>query len=263
MLPTLIIGSWSISTYALAYLLMFFVIGTWAFVRLRALNLPMQSIGWKLLWVLLGGLLGAYLPVLIPSLVNFSQTGIFIWLGRERVLAGIAAALIVAFLLWEKKTSFSKALDLGIFPFPLGMAIGRLGCFAAGCCYGVATQSWLGVYLRDETGAWYTRYPTQLLSAAANLFIFFILVLLERWNQRNIRQNALPMFDGYIFLAFVVLYSTKRFIIQFLRYDYAPLIGPLDSTQLICLAALMLAAGRYGALLLRSQTILPLKGQEP
>jgi phosphatidylglycerol:prolipoprotein diacylglycerol transferase len=143
------------------------------------------------------------------------------------------------------------------------MAIGRLGCFAAGCCYGVATQSWLGLYLRDETGAWYTRYPTQLMSAGADLLIFFVLLFLEQWNRRRVYQSAPPFLDGYIFLTFVVLYGAKRFFIQFLRYDYAPLLGPLDPTQLICLAGLLLAASWYGVLLLRDKAALALTAQEP
>ena len=43
-------------------------------------------------------------------------------------------------------------LDLAAWPLALGQAIGRLGCFAAGCCYGKATDSWLGMYLKDAGG---------------------------------------------------------------------------------------------------------------
>lgn len=262
MVPTLTLVSWNISTYALAYVLMFFIVGTWAFVRLRALNLPMSSISNKLLWVLLGGFLGAFLPVLVPTLVFYFQTGIFIWLGRERILPGIAAALVVAFLTWNKKVSLLRALDLGFLPFPLGMAVGRLGCLAAGCCYGAVTGSRLGMYLPDETGTWSIRYPTQLMSAAANLVIFFILLLLERWNLRRVKNGAAPFFNGYLFLTFVFLYCTKRFIIQFMRYDYAPQFGPLDPTQLACLAGLLGSAGLYCALLLSKKITLPIKNQE-
>jgi phosphatidylglycerol:prolipoprotein diacylglycerol transferase len=52
----------------------------------------------------------------------------------------------------------------------LGHAIGRLGCFAAGCCYGKPTSAWWGVtftdpaaYLVSGTPLEVALHPTQLL----------------------------------------------------------------------------------------------------
>jgi phosphatidylglycerol:prolipoprotein diacylglycerol transferase len=156
------------------------------------------------------------------------------------MVAGISAAFLC---MRFEKLPIGKVFDRGVLPFPLGMAIGRLGCFAVGCCYGIATTSWLGMYLRDVTGAWYTRYPTQLMAAACDLFIYMILLYIERWNHLQIREgksSRLP--DGALLLLFVALYCTKRLFIQFLRYDYDPLLGPLDTTQLVCLVGLLISA---------------------
>jgi phosphatidylglycerol:prolipoprotein diacylglycerol transferase len=214
------------------------------FRRLRRLPYPAAILGDVLLATILAVVIGSLLPVLLTTVEGYLQTGFWIWRGQVRLLGGMAAGILVAVLYIRKEgLPLGRTLDLGILPFPLGMAIGRIGCFAAGCCYGVATESWLGLYLRDATGAWYTRYPTQLMSSAGDLSIFLALVVLENWKLRQAKRG-LPalLFDGALLLIFVFLYCLKRILIQFLRYDYAPVLGPLDATQLICLAGLLAAA---------------------
>ena len=244
MLPYFQLGPWSVNTYAFCYALMYLLVGILGFQRLRRLPYPASILGHVLLASILAVVLGSLLPVYYATLLRYFQTGIYFWRGPVRLLWGMAAGILVAFIYIRKAgLPLGKTLDLGILPFPLGMAIGRLGCFAAGCCYGAATQSWLGIYLRDNTGAWYTRYPTQLMSAAGNLLIFFVLVVLENWKFRQEKKgNLSPLFDGMLLLFFIGLYCLKRLFIQFLRYDYLPVFGFLDATQLICLAGLLTAA---------------------
>jgi phosphatidylglycerol:prolipoprotein diacylglycerol transferase len=244
MLPYFQLGPWSVNTYAFLYALMYLLVGILGLRRLLRLPYPAATLGNVLLASILSVVIGSLLPVLFATLEGYFRTGAWLWRGQVRLLGGMAAGIIAAVLLIRKEgLPLGKTLDAGILPFPLGMAIGRMGCFAAGCCYGAATQSWLGLYLRDATGAWYTRYPTQLMSAAGNLLIFLFLVVLE---SRKFRQRArgLPtlLFEGALLVVFVFLYCLKRLFIQFLRYDYSPVLGPLDATQLICLAGMLAAA---------------------
>lgn len=244
MLPFFQLGPWSVNTYAFLYALMYLVIGVLSFRRLRRLPYRPAVVGNVLLAAILAVVIGSLLPILFTALERYFRLGVWLWRGQVRLLAGMALGILVAYV-YIRKAGLppGKTFDLGILPFPLGMAIGRLGCFAQGCCFGAATQSWLGVYLRDETGAWYTRYPTQLMSAAGNLLIFLTLVGLESWKSRQIRRGLSPtLFDGALLVIFVLLYCLKRFFIQFLRYDYSPVLGPLDTTQLICQAGLLAAA---------------------
>jgi phosphatidylglycerol---prolipoprotein diacylglyceryl transferase len=243
MLPYFQLGPWSVNTYAFLYALMYLLVGILGFRRLRRLPYPATILGNLVLVTILSVVIGSLLPVLFATLQGYFQTGIWSWGGQVRLLGGMAAGITVAVLCIRREgLPLGKTLDLGILPFPLGMAIGRLGCFAAGCCYGAATESWLGMYLRDNTGAWYTRYPTQLMSAAADLGIFLVLVAVEHWKASQARRGIpTSLFDGALLVIFVFLYCLKRLFIQFLRFDYAPILGPLDATQLICLTGLAAA----------------------
>jgi phosphatidylglycerol---prolipoprotein diacylglyceryl transferase len=243
MLPTFSLGSWTIDTYGLCYAVMYLVIGIYAFQRTRSLPYSPSILGNIILVTILAVFFGALLPKFLTSLTRYFVTGLWLWQGQIRLLWGMVAGIGAAYLgMRIAKLPVGKVFDRGVVPFPLGMAIGRLGCFAAGCCYGIATTSWLGMYLRDATGAWYTRYPTQLMAAAGDLFIYLFLLSLERWNQLQVKKgkpSRLP--DGALLLLFVLLYCTKRLFLQFIRYDYDPLLGPLDTTQLVCLAGIMIA----------------------
>ena len=53
-------------------------------------------------------------------------------------------------------------------------------------------------------------HPTQVYMAVSNLFLFFLLV----WVQKRKR------FHGMVFLSYVMLYSVFRFIIEFFRGDF-------------------------------------------
>ena len=123
----------------------------------------------------------------------------------------------------------------------LGQSIGRLGCFAAGCCYGKPTHSFLGVtftnpYSNQTVGVplWIPLHPTQLYEAAANLVIFAIL-----WLKLKRKK-----FDGQVFILYLTLYSVVRFTIEFFRGDpdRGFLFGGLLSTSQFISVILMIAA---------------------
>lgn len=99
---------------------------------------------------------------------------------------------------------------------PLGHAIGRLGCFAAGCCYGKPTWLPWGVTFTNPIAAALVGtplnvplHPTQLYESFAEFINFGILIFLAR------RQR----FKGEIFAAFLVLYGFERALIEFVRGD--------------------------------------------
>jgi phosphatidylglycerol:prolipoprotein diacylglycerol transferase len=90
----------------------------------------------------------------------------------------------------------------------LGHSIGRIGCFAAGCCYGKETHHWWGVTFTNKlaneiTGTPLNKplEPTQLFESAVELANFFILMWLLKRRK----------FDGQIFGAFMFIYGVARF----------------------------------------------------
>jgi len=102
-----------------------------------------------------------------------------------------------------------KVLDV-IVPFvALGQAIGRIGCFLNGCCYGV-----LGFI------------PIQIFSSLLLLIIFIILGFLQER----------PHKAGEIFFLYLILYSIKRFFVEFWRADNKILMFGLTYFQIIAIA---------------------------
>ncbi len=94
-------------------------------------------------------------------------------------------------------------------PCALMLAIGRIGCFLNGCCYGVITSNkLLGVKFPDVDGL---RYPTQLFYVFFNFFIFVLLCFIEkRYPYKRLERPVL-------FPTFLVSYGLMRFFVDFLR----------------------------------------------
>ena len=117
---------------------------------------------------------------------------------------------------------------------PLGEAVGRLGCFFGGCCYGRPTTLPWAVW---QHAAW--RHPTQLYSAAVALALFALM-----WRLRD----RLPR-EGDLFKLYLFLYAAARFGLEFFR-DHGPHEPLLSPAQWLCLAAMAVLAG-YGVVRVR------------
>ncbi|HEB41597.1 MAG TPA: prolipoprotein diacylglyceryl transferase [Candidatus Dependentiae bacterium] len=136
------------------------------------------------------------------------------WKEGFSVLGSIVGILFV--LPW-----YLKRLGIPIFPFadfvsiyiPLLQAIARLGCFFAGCCYGISTTvPWAVIYTNPNTIAPLHCYvhPTQLYSATLLFFIFIIMYF--------VLQKILHK-SGQLVTTYLMLASTERFIVDFWRAD--------------------------------------------
>jgi phosphatidylglycerol---prolipoprotein diacylglyceryl transferase len=243
MLPEIEVGSLHLATYNIAIAIALIVAGMIGFQRLLRLGVAPAIIRTGILLTIVGGFAGMIGMMLLINALRAAPDGITPVLGRggtivepegRSVIWGlVSGSLITALYCRRHHASLSRVFDLGIVPVPLGQAIGRLGCLAAGCCYGKVTASPLGMYLPDEYGVWAVRYPTQLMSSAVDLFIFITLIVIER-------HRRMP-FDGFLALLFVILFCAKRFAIGFLRETGEPLIGPLTWFHLNALIGLSVA----------------------
>jgi phosphatidylglycerol:prolipoprotein diacylglycerol transferase len=110
--------------------------------------------------------------------------------------------------------------DLFALAIPLGEAIGRIGCFIGGCCYGKIANglSW-AVYDHD---AW--RHPTQLYLSFGAACCFAILLFAER--KKLLPENSLFAMGG-------MLFCIDRFIVEFFR-EGATMVGSITLAQIGC-----------------------------
>ncbi len=238
MFPELIrIGDFPIHTYgvllAAALLAALFVAARLA----RRDGLPAERIYDLGLWILIAGLLGSKLMLLVVDpeyranplrffSLDFLRSGGVYYGG---FLGGLAAAIG---LIRYYKLDFWKTVDALAPGVALGQAIGRQGCFAAGCCYGKETHlPWgvhfseaghlnTGVPIYDETGANIFLHPTQLYESLTMLAVFALLYWL----------HGRKRFDGQILITYAAIYAFARFVIEFFRGDFrGSLIGVNDA----------------------------------
>ena len=252
MFPSFELGPWHLQTYTVTYVVAITVAGMLSFHRLLQLDQPVDRIMRGILLTIVSGFAGRFLGErLIGLLQQTARPYVTAHWGGSNIFGVVIGGSIVAVLyIRHYGVPLGRPFDLGGLPVPLGQAIGRIGCFAAGCCYGKVTDSWLGLTLRNNRGEWAVRYPTQLMSAATDLLIFVGLVAVERYGKRQLnrrgdgarRSNRGWPFDGFIFLLYADLYCLKRFGVEFLRGDVLPpLMGPFNLVQIVCLAVFLIA----------------------
>jgi phosphatidylglycerol:prolipoprotein diacylglycerol transferase len=161
-------------------------------------------------------------PAQIFTLSTLQAAGI--WYG------GFIAALVFAFFYMRAEgLPFLKTSDIFAPGLAIGHAIGRLGCFAAGCCYGKPTNlPWAVTFTSpDANGAplGVPLHPTQIYEALLETLICIVLYQLARRKHK----------DGAIIALYLILSSIARFLVEFVRaHDEAnPLGGPLTLEQWI------------------------------
>jgi phosphatidylglycerol---prolipoprotein diacylglyceryl transferase len=146
----------------------------------------------------------------------------------------IAAIAVSVWYIRRNHIPVLKTCDAFAPGLALGHAIGRLGCFAAGCCYGKATSLPWGVVFKNPLAHEFSGtplgvhiHPTQLYESAVELINFFILYWLFRHKR----------FHGQVIGAYMFLYGFARYFIEFVRADpeRGNVFGIMTGTQLISL----------------------------
>lgn len=215
------IGDFPINTYgvllAVGMLLALFVASKLA-VRD---GLPRERIYDLGLWTLIGGLLGSkVLMLLVEDNVQIFSLD-FLRSGGVYYGGFIGGFLALVLLLRFYKLPFWKVADAFAPGLALGQAIGRLGCFAAGCCWGKPTDGFCGVHFTEtahdftgvpifrEDGADLYLHPTQLYESITMLVVFGVLIFLHKKKK----------FDGQVLIAYGIIYGIVRFTIEFWRDD--------------------------------------------
>lgn len=157
------------------------------------------------------------------------------------VYGGIIGGILGGYVYCRKhKLNFLKYADLILPAVALAQGFGRIGCFLAGCCYGMETDGAFAIVFRDSMYAPNNipLLPTQLMSSAFNFVHFFVLV----WLSGRVKK------DGQVAAMYLIIYSMGRFVIEFFRGDLIRgTVGALTTSQFISLFA---AAAGVGLLLL-------------
>lgn len=179
---------------------------------------------------LLGALVGAKLLVLIQHIdllgENWQQF-LLLFLQGKTVVGGLLGGLI-GVELTKKLIGVSRSTgDVFVYPLIIGTAIGRIGCFLTGLSdrtYGVATTLPWGIDFGDGV----YRHPTQLYEIIFLLGLMIFLYLRRRY----------PRQEGDLFKVYMMAYLGFRFLIDFLKPDFHPILG-LSAIQLASILGLL------------------------
>ena len=217
-------------------------------------------------WLLVSSLVGARLVFLatnVPDYVRLCREdhdcfrALRVWEGGLVFYGGFFGALAVAVYYTRRHAmNFWRTADILAPSVALGHFFGRLGCFAAGCCWGKEATgravAW-GARFGTESlafqdyvargalpgGAELTPplHPVQLYEAFGELVLFFALSLLGRRKR----------WDGQVLVAYLFCYALLRFTVELYRGDAVRkfVVGSLSTSQFLALVAAAFA----GALL--------------
>jgi phosphatidylglycerol---prolipoprotein diacylglyceryl transferase len=211
------IGSLPIRSYGLMIALAFLV-GIWIARRrfkARGLNPDIViDLGVLLIITSVAGARGAYV---ISHWDYFSRAPLDmfkIWEGGLALYGGIVVGVIVGLVYFARRHIYMWAgADLLAPSLAIGIAIGRVGCFLNGCCFGQPCElPWAVAFgPHSPAGEVFPNmliHPTQLYESLIALGIFFVLLAVERRKP----------FEGFLFWLFVALLSVSRFFVDTLRH---------------------------------------------
>jgi phosphatidylglycerol:prolipoprotein diacylglycerol transferase len=195
-----------------------FLVGIWiARRRFRSSGLdPDIVIDFAVLVILtsVAGARAAYVMVRWDYFSGDPMAVFRVWEGGLALYGGIIVGVVVGLAFLARRGIYIwKGADLMVPSVAMGIAIGRIGCFLNGCCFGepcdlpwavsfgpgsMAGQEFAGIHL----------HPTQIYESLIALGVFFILLAVERRKP----------FEGFLFWLFVALLAISRFVIDPLRH---------------------------------------------
>ena len=210
------IGPYSVYSYGAMLALAFLVCSFLAKRRAASIGMDGEKILDLTVLLIMSGVIGGRIMFVILDLEYFKTRPLDIfklWEGGLVWYGGLILAVISgAVFLRIYRMPILKTADLMMPYVALGQAIGRIGCFLNGCCYG-------------KTPA----LPTQLFESAAMFIVYLIL-------RRRVPSN------GRTFFLYLILYSVFRFFNEFIRGDNMLVIMGFTFSQFMSIIIFTAAA---------------------
>ena len=250
------LGDLVITWYGVAVAVGFVAAVRWSVVRARDNGLSGAMVERLCFWLIVSAVVGSRVLYVLTDLGTYLASPLQVFNPREGglvFLGGLLGAIACGVYFvrrWE--LSLPRYADILLPAVALGHGIGRLGCFAVGCCYGRPAPDLPWAVTLPVSG-WeqiappgVPLHPVQLYAAVANLALF---AALAWWYPRR-------RFDGEPALLYLALYSVDRIVLELFRGDEArgfvlpELLGSAISTSQFT-SVLVLTGAVAGYLILR------------
>lgn len=176
------------------------------------------DLAYSAVYTMIGAMIGSKLLFVLVSYKQIMDLG----LGIEAVIKGgfvfygglIGGAAGLFIYCKQFKLQFSHFSDIYVTVLPIGHAIGRLGCFFGGCCYGIPYSGPFSVTYAESadfsTPLNTPLFPVQLFEAAVLVILFICFVYLYHKNAEK---------RGLQTILYALSYSVIRFSLELLRGD--------------------------------------------
>ncbi|WP_449242978.1 prolipoprotein diacylglyceryl transferase [Desulfovibrio sp.] len=241
--PVLVdLGFVTIHTYGVFIALAFLGGVGWTWLEARRKGLEAGRVVDLAFAVFVGALLGARLLYVLLYLPHYLEHPLEILMFWEGGMVFSGGAALGGWLGWRVARGHGMPvppwLDAAAPGLALGEAIGRLGCFSAGCCYGqLCAMPWAVTFTDPRSLAVPLNmplHPTQIYHSLSGLLTFGLLLALRGRLERR---------PGSLMGLFLVLFSLARFAVEFFRADFRGGLGPFSVTQAVY--AVFLCLGLY------------------
>lgn len=222
---------YDISTYTLFVGLGLFTGIIWFYLTVRRKEkINSEKAYYIVLSALIFGFIGSKILVIIENfdiiINNIESIKALLFTGKS-IVGGLIGGYIGVRLIKKKLKLENIRTGNKIAPaIALGMAIGRIGCFLTGCCYGIETTLPIGVNFGDGI----SRIPTQLIE------MIFCLILFGYLLYKQLKEKDL--IPGILFQQLVLYYFVFRFFIEFIRGTEKNILF-LSIYQVICLIGII------------------------
>lgn len=181
-----------------------------------------------LLGAFCGAMIGAKLPFVLGDWEGFASGAAWLSNGKTIVFGLVGGYFGVEIAKWALEIR-TRTGDSFAVPVAVAVAIGRLACFSAGCCYGTPTTLPWAYDFGDGP-----RHPTQLYESAFHLSAAFAFFCLERRG----------LFRGQLIKLYIIAYLCYRFVTEFIRPEAQWAYG-LTGYQWACLALIPVFVGLW------------------
>lgn len=215
----------------------------------RRESLNTRAVYWACVLAIVFGLWGGHLL----GIVYYGTDGrpwawLRFWSGGQAQYGGlIAGAAAVLLFLKIRKISLLTYADVIAPGVALAVAIGRIGCFLNGDDFGSLSRLPWAVRFSPGTEAYADHLtrgwiaPTDALSLPVHpVQLYATLIWLGFFVVLTVYRPDRP---GLRLALFACLHGIGRFVEQYLRGDFQPVLGPLSLTQLISLFFIAVGAG--------------------
>ncbi len=215
----------------------FLIGGLLAVFRCKKYGIDKWEMVYASIFATVGGIIGAKLLSILTSInyiIEYNLSFLDVMQNGFVFYGGLIGGFIGLFIYVKVfHCDAMKYFNIFAVSVPFGHALGRIGCFLSGCCYGIELDSPISfTYTQSydpNTPLNVPLLPIQLIESGCLFLLYIVLaILFHKCNKKSI-----------CFYTYLFAYPTIRFVLEFFRGDLIRGVYLLSTSQWISLAIIL------------------------